>query len=190
MPRSVSNARLSTRCTMGDITKPGLRLTGDSSLHVCFGCHFIPAAFLFSRGSRKVVPVHVHLQLVVPGPAPAGVVVLAHSVRCQICLSQTAGLLQSLRSELDIFSCCPSSQCRASAMTFQQRSMFPVFYTRHHLFCRHSSLQHWSVRLALEWMICFNQRSLPHLWSNVRRTGLFFSICKLVSTFSETRCQQ
>ena len=92
---------------------PGLRLTGDSSLHECFGCHFIPAAFLFSRGSRKVVPVHDHLQLVVPGPAPAGVVVLAHNIRCQICLSQTAGLLQWLRSELDIFSCCPSSQCRA-----------------------------------------------------------------------------
>ena len=49
---------------------PGLRLTGDSSLHECFGCHFIPAFFLFSRGSRKVVPVHGHLQLVVPGPAP------------------------------------------------------------------------------------------------------------------------
>ena len=180
---------------------PGLRLTGDSSLHECFGCHFIPAAFLFFRGGRKVVPVLVHLQLVVPGPAPAGVVVLAHNIRCQMCLSQTAGLLQWLRSELDIFSCCPSSQCRAriepvsiaaqsSATTFRHRSMFPVSYTRRHLFCRHSSLQHWSVRLALEWMTCFNQRSLPHLWSNVRRTGLFFSICKLVSTFSVTRCQQ
>ena len=81
---------------------PGLRLTGDSSLHECFGCHFIPAAFLFFRGGRKVVPVLVHLQLVVPGLAPAGVVP-AHNIRCQMCLSQTVGLLQWLRSELDIF---------------------------------------------------------------------------------------
>ena len=26
---------------------PGLRLTGDSSLHECFGCHFFPAVFPF-----------------------------------------------------------------------------------------------------------------------------------------------
>ena len=46
-----------------------------------------------------------------------------------------------------------------SATTFRQRSMFPVFYTRRHLFCRHSSLQHWSVRLALEWMTCFSWKT-------------------------------
>ena len=130
---------------------------------------FLRLSFFF-RGGRKVVPVHDHLQLVVPGPAPAGVVVLAHNIRCQMCLSQTAGLLQWLRSELVIFSCCPSSQCRAriepvsiaaqsSATTFRQRSMFPVFYTRRHLFCRHSFLQHWSVRLALEWMTCFSWKT-------------------------------
>ena len=147
---------------------PGLRLTDDSSLHECFGCHFIPAAFLFFRGSRKVVPVRDLLQLVVPGPAPAGVVVLAHNFRCQMCLSQTAGLLQWLRSELDIFSCHHSAelesnqfplQPKSSATTFRQRSMFPVFFTRRHLFCRHSSLQHWSVRLALEWMTCFSWKT-------------------------------
>ena len=138
---------------------PGLRLTGDSSLHECFGCHFIPAAFLFSRGSRKVVPVHDHLQLVVPGPAPAGVVVLAHNIRCQICLSQTAGLLQWLCSELDIFHAVRHHSAELSATTFRQRSMFPVFYTHHHFFCRHSSLQHWSVRLALEWMTCFSWKT-------------------------------
>ena len=46
---------------------------------------FHSCGFPFFRGSRKVVPVHDHLQLVVPGPAPAGVVVLAHNIRCQIC---------------------------------------------------------------------------------------------------------
>ena len=81
---------------------PGLRLTGDSSLHECFGCHFIPAAFLFFRGSRTVVPVHDHLQLVVPGPAPAGVVVLAHNIRCQICLSVEISSLSSPHVNMSI----------------------------------------------------------------------------------------
>ena len=35
---------------------PGLRLTGDSSLHECLGCHFIHAAFLFSVEVGKSFP--------------------------------------------------------------------------------------------------------------------------------------
>ena len=67
---------------------PGLLLSGDSSLHECFGVPFHSCGFPFFRGSRKVVPVHDYLQLVVPGPAQTGVVVLAHIFCCQICLSQ------------------------------------------------------------------------------------------------------
>ena len=75
------------------------------------------------------------------------------------------------------FPCCPSSQCRAriesasiagqsSATSFRQRGIFPTLYTRRHLFCRHSSLQHWGVfvsYLRLEWMTCFNWEDSPPL---------------------------
>ena len=128
---------------------PGLRLTGDNSLHECFGCHFIPAAFLFFRGTRKVVPVHDHLQLVVPGPAPAGVVVLAHNIRCQDVSLKPPDCYSGFALNWIFFHAVRHHSAELSATTFRQRSMFPVFFTRRHLFCRHSSLQHWSVRLAL-----------------------------------------
>ena len=127
---------------------PDLRLTGDSSLHECFGCHFIPAAFLFSRGSRKVVPVHDHLQLVVPGPAPAGVVVLAHKfvfLKPPDCYSGFAvNWIFFMLSVITV----PSSRQRHSDN--EVCSLYFILTTI--FFCRHSSLQHWSVRLALEWM--------------------------------------
>ena len=49
------------------VLNPGPRLTGDSSLHECFGCPFIAraAAFLFSVEVGKFVVMYDHLQVVV-----------------------------------------------------------------------------------------------------------------------------
>ena len=91
---------------------PGLRLTGDSSFHECLGCHFIHAAFLFSVEVGKLFPCMFIFILLFQNLLQQGswYSPIIFTVKC---VSQTAGLLQWLRSELDIFSCCPSSQCRA-----------------------------------------------------------------------------
>ena len=152
---------------------PGLRLTGDSSLHECLGCISFLRLSFFLRGGRKVVPVHDHLQLVVPGPAPAGVVVLAHNIRCQMCLSQTARLLQWLRSGLDIFMLSvitvPSSNrtsFHCSPKLVQQRhsdnEVCSLYFIRAAIFSVGTlsfSIGVFVSHVKLEWMTCFSWKT-------------------------------
>ena len=116
---------------------------------------FLSCSFPFFRGSRKVVFVDDHLQLVVPGPAPAGVVVFV----VRFVFLKPPDCYSGFAVNWIFFHAVRHHSAELSATTFRQRRMFPVFYTRHHLFCRHFSLQHWSVRLALEWMTCFSWKT-------------------------------
>ena len=138
---------------------PGLRLTGDSSLHECFGCHFIPAAFFFPVEVGKLFPCMIIFNLLFQDLlrqeswySPIIFVVRFVFLKPPDCYSGFA-------VNWIFFHAVRHHSAELSATTFRQRSMFPVFYTRHHLFCRHSSLQHWSVRLALEWMTCFSWKT-------------------------------
>ena len=165
---------------------PGLRLSGDSSLHECFQCHFIPAAFLFPVEVGKLFPCMVIFNLLFQELLRQESWFSPIIFVVRFVFLKPPDWYSGFAVYWIFFHAVRHHSAELSATTFRQRSMFLVFYTRLHLFCRHSSLQHWSVRLALE-MDGFVSVSedFTHFWSNVRRTGLFFSICKLVSTFND-----